>query len=234
MNDSPKKYCISSSFCFVLWLSNKEQNPVTGLLNFLCGWKMNTATLQMERVGESRGEQARPSNLQSPFLACLLYWESTIHSLLRHRDVFSQSPLFQSFVCVCVHVSCLFVFFPNGLNLKVGLFYSQLELCGGLTPIAERSARPSTDDTDSHTQVSLLAETAEANFNGTTWNAEDHSLSQPCYTVCHAKPFICLSVFWILVEVCLQKCLKKPILKFILHNLFSKLQQPQLFIVHAQ
>ncbi|XP_032419189.1 multiple PDZ domain protein [Xiphophorus hellerii] len=57
-----------------------------------------------------------------------------------------------------------------------------LELCGGLTPIAERSARPSTDDTDSHTQVSLLAETAEANFNGTTWNAEDHSLSQPCYT----------------------------------------------------
>ncbi|XP_023188875.1 multiple PDZ domain protein-like isoform X4 [Xiphophorus maculatus] len=57
-----------------------------------------------------------------------------------------------------------------------------LELCGGLTPIAERSARPSTDDTDSHTQVSLLAETAEANFNGTTWSAEDHSLSQPCYT----------------------------------------------------
>ncbi|XP_008414885.1 multiple PDZ domain protein isoform X2 [Poecilia reticulata] len=57
-----------------------------------------------------------------------------------------------------------------------------LELCGGLTPIAERSARPSTDDTDSHTQVSLLAEAAEANFNGTTWNAEDHSLSQPCYT----------------------------------------------------
>ncbi|XP_047221937.1 multiple PDZ domain protein isoform X3 [Girardinichthys multiradiatus] len=57
-----------------------------------------------------------------------------------------------------------------------------LELCGGLTPIAERSARPSTDDTDSHTQVSLLAEAAEANFNNTTWNSDDTIFSQQCYT----------------------------------------------------
>ncbi|KAK5614067.1 hypothetical protein CRENBAI_011233 [Crenichthys baileyi] len=57
-----------------------------------------------------------------------------------------------------------------------------LELCGGLTPIAERSARPSTDDTDSHTQVSLLAEAAEANFINTTWNSDDTSFSQQCYT----------------------------------------------------
>ncbi|XP_017281302.1 multiple PDZ domain protein [Kryptolebias marmoratus] len=56
-----------------------------------------------------------------------------------------------------------------------------LELCGGLTPIAERSARASTDDTDSQTQVSLLAEAAEAHFNTATWNLEDHSFSQPCY-----------------------------------------------------
>ncbi|XP_015246717.1 PREDICTED: multiple PDZ domain protein-like, partial [Cyprinodon variegatus] len=54
-----------------------------------------------------------------------------------------------------------------------------LELCGGLTPIAERSARPSTDDTDSHTQISLLA---EANFNCTTWNTDVSSFSQPCCT----------------------------------------------------
>ncbi|XP_035992762.1 multiple PDZ domain protein isoform X3 [Fundulus heteroclitus] len=57
-----------------------------------------------------------------------------------------------------------------------------LELCGGLTPISERSARPSTDDTDSHAHVSLLAEAAEANFHCTTWNYDDNSFSQPCYT----------------------------------------------------
>ncbi|XP_062281697.1 multiple PDZ domain protein [Scomber scombrus] len=55
-----------------------------------------------------------------------------------------------------------------------------LELCGGLTPILERSTRASCDDTDSHTQVSLLAEAAEANTN--TCNSEDNSIIQPCYT----------------------------------------------------
>ncbi|XP_028255519.1 multiple PDZ domain protein [Parambassis ranga] len=54
-----------------------------------------------------------------------------------------------------------------------------LELCGGLTPISERSTRASCDDTDSHTQVSLLAEAAEANTN--TYNSEDNSNNQPCY-----------------------------------------------------
>ncbi|XP_041837745.1 multiple PDZ domain protein isoform X2 [Melanotaenia boesemani] len=56
-----------------------------------------------------------------------------------------------------------------------------LELCGGLTPISERSTRASCDDTDSHTLISLLAEPAEANIN-TTWNFEDKSVYQPCYT----------------------------------------------------
>ncbi|XP_035808484.2 multiple PDZ domain protein isoform X2 [Amphiprion ocellaris] len=57
-----------------------------------------------------------------------------------------------------------------------------LELCGGLTPISERSARASCDDTDSHTQVSLLAEAAEANINTTTCNSKDNRINQPCYT----------------------------------------------------
>ncbi|XP_037530276.1 multiple PDZ domain protein [Nematolebias whitei] len=57
-----------------------------------------------------------------------------------------------------------------------------LELCGGLTPIAERSARASTDDADSQTQASLLAAAAEVHFNTTTWNSEDNSFSQPRYT----------------------------------------------------
>ncbi|XP_072239434.1 multiple PDZ domain protein [Leuresthes tenuis] len=56
-----------------------------------------------------------------------------------------------------------------------------LELCGGLTPISERSTRASCDDTDSHTQVSLLAEPAEANIN-TTWNSEETSFTPPCDT----------------------------------------------------
>ncbi|XP_074486314.1 multiple PDZ domain protein isoform X2 [Sebastes fasciatus] len=52
-----------------------------------------------------------------------------------------------------------------------------LELCGGLTPISERSLRASCDDTDSHAQISLLA---EANRN--IFNFEDNSIVQPCYT----------------------------------------------------
>ncbi|XP_070770237.1 multiple PDZ domain protein [Enoplosus armatus] len=54
-----------------------------------------------------------------------------------------------------------------------------LELCGGLTPISERSVRASCDDTDSHTQVSLLA---EADTNTNTCNSEDNSVIQPRYT----------------------------------------------------
>ncbi|KAF6738001.1 Multiple PDZ domain protein, partial [Oryzias melastigma] len=57
-----------------------------------------------------------------------------------------------------------------------------LELCGGLTPISERSTRASCDDTDSHTQVSLLAEAAEDNTNTTAWTPEDTSFNQLCYT----------------------------------------------------
>ncbi|KAM9856979.1 LOW QUALITY PROTEIN: multiple PDZ domain protein [Aulostomus maculatus] len=54
-----------------------------------------------------------------------------------------------------------------------------LELCGGLTPISERSTRASCDDADSHTQVSLLAEAAGANSN--TCNSEENSIIQPYY-----------------------------------------------------
>lgn len=69
--------------------------------------------------------------------------------------------------------------------LNFGILYSQLELCGGLTPISERSTRASCDDTDSHTQVSLLAEAGETNTN--TCYSEDNSIIQPRYitTVCH-------------------------------------------------
>ncbi|XP_028444944.1 multiple PDZ domain protein [Perca flavescens] len=52
-----------------------------------------------------------------------------------------------------------------------------LELCGGLTPISERSLRVSCDDPESHSQISQLA---EANTN--TCNSEDNRITQPCYT----------------------------------------------------
>ncbi|KAF1395159.1 hypothetical protein PFLUV_G00008650 [Perca fluviatilis] len=52
-----------------------------------------------------------------------------------------------------------------------------LELCGGLTPISERSLRVSCDDPESHSQISQLA---EANTN--TCNSEGNRITQPCYT----------------------------------------------------
>ncbi|XP_029288951.1 multiple PDZ domain protein isoform X2 [Cottoperca gobio] len=61
-----------------------------------------------------------------------------------------------------------------------------LELCGGLTPISERSLRASYDDTDSHSQISLLAEAAEANSK--TFNSEDNSINQPCYITTENRP----------------------------------------------
>ncbi|XP_028301758.1 multiple PDZ domain protein-like [Gouania willdenowi] len=57
-----------------------------------------------------------------------------------------------------------------------------LELCGGLTPISERSTLASCDDTESYTQVSVLAETAEANLNTNACNSWDNSIHQLCYT----------------------------------------------------
>ncbi|KAK2816967.1 hypothetical protein Q5P01_025158 [Channa striata] len=60
-----------------------------------------------------------------------------------------------------------------------------LELCGGLTPISERSTRASCDDNESHTQVSLLAEAADANSN--SCNSEDNSFIRPCYTTTDNK-----------------------------------------------
>ncbi|XP_057699302.1 multiple PDZ domain protein [Corythoichthys intestinalis] len=54
-----------------------------------------------------------------------------------------------------------------------------LELCGGLTPILERSTRGSCDDSDSHTQVSLLADAAEANACNVVDNNIHNSEIQP-------------------------------------------------------
>ncbi|XP_059902897.1 multiple PDZ domain protein isoform X1 [Gadus macrocephalus] len=51
-----------------------------------------------------------------------------------------------------------------------------LELCGGLTPISERSARASYDDADGLVQLSLLAELTDANANA-GHSEENHSSS---------------------------------------------------------
>ncbi|XP_077462273.1 multiple PDZ domain protein isoform X4 [Stigmatopora argus] len=60
-----------------------------------------------------------------------------------------------------------------------------LELCGGLTPILERSLRGSCDDSDIHTQVSLLADAAEAN----TYNVADNNV-QPYYNNSEIQPHL--------------------------------------------
>nr|XP_057941556.1 multiple PDZ domain protein isoform X2 [Doryrhamphus excisus] len=59
-----------------------------------------------------------------------------------------------------------------------------LELCGGLTPISERSTRASCDDNESHTQVSLLAEAAEAG----PCNLGDNNIIRPYYNNTEIQP----------------------------------------------
>ncbi|XP_077427995.1 multiple PDZ domain protein-like isoform X2 [Vanacampus margaritifer] len=58
-----------------------------------------------------------------------------------------------------------------------------LELCGGLTPILERSTRASCDDSESNSQVTLLAEAAEAN----DCNLTDSNV-QPYYNNSEVQP----------------------------------------------
>lgn len=119
---------------------------------------MNTM-LNHTTDGESRGEGQRVSNLQSYSLAYLRPCELT-YPLLKHTDLYTVGKL------LC--------------NFNFGFLYLQLELCGGLTPISERSARASCDDNDSHTQASLLAEAADGNTK--SYIFEDSSIIQPCYT----------------------------------------------------
>lgn len=81
--------------------------------------------------------------------------------------------------------------------MSISYTFAQLELCGGLTPISERSARVSCDDADSNTQVSLLlAEADEPIANSNALDPEDNNVAQLCYapTVCqmttHSLPFL--------------------------------------------
>lgn len=108
------------------------------------------------------------SNLQSPSVLCLPPCESACFR--------SKQPVLFNFFGLLV--------FSNSATSNFVFF--QLELCGGLTPISERSARASCDDTDSHSQVSLLAEATEA--IGNTFNSEDNSIIQPCYTKTVRQP----------------------------------------------
>ncbi|KAK0156021.1 Multiple PDZ domain protein [Merluccius polli] len=64
-----------------------------------------------------------------------------------------------------------------------------LELCGGLTPISERSARASCDDGDSHTQVSLLAEPTDASaYPGLSEENSSSSSSKLPYSITENFP----------------------------------------------
>lgn len=103
-------------------------------------------------------------------------------------------------------------FFPL-CKFNFGFLYLQLELCGGLTPISERSTRASCDDNDSHTQVSLLAEASDANTN--SYISEDS-----CYatTVCHTTR-ITISEFTAIYITNNVSCIEKYI--FIIGSAFQ-------------
>lgn len=120
--------------------------------------------------GESGGEEKRVSNLVTSsrlFASTRVYshWNRQELSRKNNKKVYNFS----------------FFFF------SISFAFAQLELCGGLTPISERSTRASCDDADSHTQVSLLlAEAEEPNANSNAFIPEDNNIARLCYaaTVC--------------------------------------------------
>lgn len=90
------------------------------------------------------------------------------------------------------HLLLPFCFFASSQNIlslfkPFWIFYSQLELCGGLTPILERSARASCDE--SYTQNSLLA-VAEKPSNSSSYQSEDNSIIHYTPMVCYTTPKI--------------------------------------------
>lgn len=62
-------------------------------------------------------------------------------------------------------------------NLLFCKYLPQLELCGGLTPILERTTRASCDDAETCTSMSLLDETEEPSTNRSSQRSEDSSNS---------------------------------------------------------
>lgn len=62
------------------------------------------------------------------------------------------------------------------------VFHSQLELCGGLTPILERSTQASCDDTENCTNIGLLEETEKLNTN--YYHSEENSTINYTPMVC--------------------------------------------------
>lgn len=125
--------------------------------------------------GESGGEQKRVSNLVTSsrlFASTRVYSHLNRQALLKKKISKKKSLIISGF----------FFFY-------ISFAFAQLELCGGLTPISERSARASCDDADSHTQVSLLlAEAEEPNANSNTFIPEDNNVARLCCaaTVRHA------------------------------------------------
>lgn len=134
---NPGEYSISSSFCCVPWLSNKEQRillQVIWIFNAALKWTQSLTTVQMESVGEKRA-----SHSGTFIFPVLLHFEET-----------------------------------NALN-SFSVRVSQLELCGGLTPILERSTRASCDDTENCANIGLLDETEEPNTNFNSYPSEENS-----------------------------------------------------------
>lgn len=115
--------------------------------------------------GESGGEEKRVSNLVT---SSGLLTSTRIYSHLNRQELQKKKETRNK--------RSIYFFQKTFYTL------SQLELCGGLTPISERSARVSCDDADSHTQVSLLlAEADEPLANSNAFIPEDNNVARLCY-----------------------------------------------------
>lgn len=123
--------------------------------------------------GESGGEEKRVSNLVT---SSRLLASARVYSHLNRQELKKKKRNKKKFIF-------LLFFFPPPIFHTL----AQLELCGGLTPISERSARVSCDDADSNTQVSLLlAEADEPIANSNAFVPEDNNVARLSHapTVC--------------------------------------------------
>lgn len=135
----------------------------------------------MERVWGERGGEQRVSNLVT---SSRLFASTRVYSHLNRQQLEKNNQKKEKEN----KRSSIFSASSSSFFFSSWIFYTfaQLELCGGLTPISERSARVSCDDADS-TQVSLLlAEADEPIANSNAFDPEDNIVARLCYapTVC--------------------------------------------------
>ena len=104
-------------------------------------------------------------------------WKALLASIIAHCFCLDHFWCFLIFYWT-IHISHLALCVCGCACACVCACRCQLELCGGLTPISERSARTSYDDADGLSQLSLLVElTDNANANASAGRPEENHSS---------------------------------------------------------